>query len=52
MPNSSKIKVNIKGDIITLFQREGIWYADFRRVGSGRPTRETGVSVYSKWYLS
>jgi len=26
-------KIKIKGEIITLFQREGIWYCDFRRVG-------------------
>ena len=43
----STIKVNIKGDIITLFQRKGIWYADFRRVGGGRPTLETGNKTYA-----
>jgi len=33
MPNPTQTKVNIQGDIITFFQREGIWYADFGRVG-------------------
>jgi hypothetical protein len=33
VPNSTKLKVNINGDIITLFKKDGIWYADFGRVG-------------------
>ena len=35
MPKPTQIKVNIKGDIITLYKRKNNWYADFRKVDGG-----------------